>query len=447
MSASRILLAPTHRSSAAVALASALAEVVGAGERHVRYHHVGATSPASVWDRWEGSSFLDPGLYDEGTLVELYESIIRGADLSLLASSRGLLDAADAGGWTPADVARSLDCPVALVVDCRGWGAGLAALVDGFRARFGHPGLAGLILTGVADREQREVLRRSLAGAGVPVVGCVYAGDGPAWDDPAPGAWGVPMNPGLVEAVHRQVDALGLENLAGQRGFLPGAAAGSSAHSDSQGPLILVAGGRGFTPWSRDSIELLRAAGARVLRLDLARDEALPPETAGVVLAGHLWTESLSDLAENYQLMRELRVRASEGMPLLALGGGMLYLLRRVQDERGRSLDLAGLLPAEGEVLGDLDEPAYFDVAVQRDCLLFAEGERFRGWVSTDAEIIEAPASRSFPFAVSAPGEATARSEGAFARNLLCSRVLVHLASVPHSTGRFVAACGRYAGV
>ncbi|MHB1345106.1 MAG: hypothetical protein ACYCX3_12225 [Thermoleophilia bacterium] len=447
MSASRILLAPTHRSGEATALASALAEVVGAGERHVRFHHVGATSPSTVWDRWEGSSFLDPGLYDDETMVELYESIIRGADLSLLASSRGLFDAADGSGWTPAEVARILDCPVALVVDCRGWGAGLAALVEGFQSRFGHPGLAGLILTGVADREQREVLRKSLAGVGIPVVGCVYAGDGPAWEDPAPGAWGVPMDAALVEAVHRQVDALGLEGLAGQRGFLPGAVAGAAGSRDNGGPLVLVAGGRGFTPWSRDSIELLRAAGARVLRLDLARDETLPPETAGVVLAGHLWTESLPELAENYQLMRELRVRASEGMPLLALGGGMLYLLRKLQDDRGRSLELAGLLPAEGELLGDLDEPSYFDVEVQRDCLLFTQGERFKGWVSTDAEIIEAPASRSFPFTVSSPGSAVAQSEGAHARNLLCSRILVHLGSVPGSARRFVAACGRYSEV
>lgn len=444
MSASRILLAPTHRTGMAVAVASALAEIVGASERQVRFHHVGATTPAHVWDRWEGSSFLDSGLYADETLVELYESIIRGADLSLLASSRGLLDTGEGGGWTPADVARTLDCPVVLVLDCRGWGEGLASLVEGFRTRLGHPGLAGLILTGVADRSHREVIRRCLTGTGTPVVGCVYAGDGPAWDDQPPGAWAVPMDAGVVEAVHRQVDALGLEGLAGQRGFLPGAAVGQAARTDADGPLVLVAGGRGFTPWSRDSIELLREAGARVLRLDLARDQVLPAETAGVVLAGHLWTESLPELAENFQLMRELRVRASEGMPLLALGGGMLYLLRKLQDDRGRSLELAGLLPAEGEILGDLDEPTYFDVEVQRDCLLFAQGERFKGWVATDAEIIEAPASRSFPFTVSSPGRTVAQSEGAYARNLLCSRVLVHLGSISGSARRFVTACGRY---
>lgn len=447
MSTPRILLAPTHRSGMALAITAALAEVIGRQERQVRFHQLGVTSPLSVWDRWEGSSFLDPTLYSDQRMLELYESVVRGAHISLLTTDRGLLDEGSAGGWTPAGVAQTLDCPIVLVVDCRGWDRGLVALIEGFNARTGPDGLAGLILTGVQDHAQREVLRRALGATGVPVVGCVYAGDGPGWDDSAPGAWNVPLGLDIIESVHRQVDVSGLEGLAGRRGFFPGLGAGVAGPPDDVGPLIMVAGGRGFTPWSRDSIELMRFTGAKIKRLDLAADEALPPETAGVVLAGHLWTEALPELAGNFQLMRELRVRATEGMPLLALGGGMLYLLRRVQDDRGRSFDLAGVLPAEGEIIEDLDEAAYLDVEVKRECLLFSEGDRVKGWVSTDAEIMEAPASRNPPFSVSAPGWGSPQLEGAVAQNLLCSRVLVHLASVPHSTGRFVAACGRYAGV
>lgn len=444
MSASRILLAPTHRTGAAMAIAAALAEIVGKQKRNVRYHTIGATCPAGVWDRWEGASFLDPGLYDVAQMVKLYEAIVRGADLSLLAAERGVLDAVDERGWTPADVARALDCPIVLVVDCRGWGAGLGGLVEGFRTRLGAHGLAGLLLTGLRDKRHREVIRKALLGSNVPVVGCIYEGDGPSWDSVAPGPWGVPLGPEFVEAVHRQVDSPGLEGLAGQRGFLAGASIGPGDRQSPDGPLVLVAGGWGFTPWSRDSIELLRLAGSRVMRLDLAHDERLPDETAGVIVAGHLWTDALPELAGNYSLMRDIRVRASEGMPLLALGGGMLYTMRRVQDERGRSFELAGLLPAEAEVVGVMEEPNYLDIEVKRDCLLFAEGERLVGWLATDAEIMEAPASRSYPFVVSAADWDAPLSEGAAVLNLLCSRVLVHLASVPQSTRRFVAACGRY---
>lgn len=442
MSAPRILLAPTHRTGLAGFLAAGIAEIIGAGRRQVRFHHLGVVSPSTAWDRWEGSSFLDPALYDADTLAGLYERTARGADLSILTTSHGIIDDVQPGPWSPSAVAQALDCPLALVLDCRGWGSGISALVKGFADRLGGVNLAGLVLTGVHDREHRVALQHALEGAPAPVVGCVYQGAGPGWDTPAPGPSGLPLSSELVATVHRHVDAAGLETLAGQRGFLAGGA--TSPERRETGPLVALAAGRGFTAWSRDSIDALRAAGARVRRLDLATDAALPAGTAGLVVAGHLWQESLPELAANFSLMREMRVRVAEGLPTLALGGGMLYFLRRLQDPSGRTHELAGVLPADGELLGDLDEPAYLSVRAERDTLLLSSGEIITGWVSADAEIMEAPVSRSFPLSVGGSEWPTRQLEGAATPTLLCSRVFIHLASCPTGTRRFVAACADY---
>ena len=206
---------------------------------------------------------------------------------------------------------------------------------------------------------------------------------------------------------------------------------------------MTLAAGRGFTPWSRDSIDALRAAGARVRRLDLAGDAGLPADAAGLVIAGHLWQETLPELAGNYSLMREIRVRVAEVLPTLALGGGMLYFLRRLQDPLGRTHELAGVLSADGELLGDLEEPSYLSVRAERDTLLLSSGEAVTGWVAADAEI-DTPVSRGFPLSVGGEGWPTRQLEGAATDTLLCSRVLVHLASCPAGTRRFVAACADY---
>jgi len=58
----------------------------------------------------------------------------------------------------------------------------------------------------------------------------------------------VPVATEIVESVHRQVDASGLEGLAGLRGFFPGPSAGAGRRQDDTRPLVMVAGGRGFTP-------------------------------------------------------------------------------------------------------------------------------------------------------------------------------------------------------
>ncbi len=368
MSVPRIMLVPTHSTGLANAVASAVAELATAQGQRVRYHHLGPLPAASSWDRWEGAAFLDPALYDSESLVALYDVATRGADLSLLSSSTGVLDRREGAGWAPTEVAILLDCPVVVVMDCRGWGSALRALLGGLKTELADVNLAGVLLSGLADAEQCDVLRGACRAQGVPVVGCLMHSEGPGWEAMAPGPWGLPLEASFLEGVARQVDISELQTLAGQRGFLSPQT--WLTDRGGGGPLVLVAGGRGFTPWSRDSIEVLRSAGARVQRLDLIEDEALPPDTSGLILAGTIWPADLTSLAANHALIRDIRQRVEEGLPTVALGGGMLYLLEKVQDSLGRTAMLSGILPQHGEILWDLESAAYVRVTVQRDNVL-----------------------------------------------------------------------------
>lgn len=220
MSIPRVLITPTHRTGLADAIAAIVAEIATARGLTVRYHHLGPLSPGASWDRWEGAAFIDPALYNEDLLLGLYDVATRGAALSLLSSTCGVLDRQDGVEWLPADVARLLDCPIVVLMDCRGWGTGIRILVSGLRSRLGGVNLAAAILSGVSDRDHMVQLRKVLAEEGLPVVGCFYDGDGPGWGTDPPGAWSLPLDSTLVEAVSRQVDIDGLISVAGQRGFL-----------------------------------------------------------------------------------------------------------------------------------------------------------------------------------------------------------------------------------
>jgi len=443
MSVPRVLLVPTHHTGLANAVAAAAAEIATAQGRRVRYHHLGPLSPVSSWDRWEGAAFLDPALYSEEALLGLYDVATRGAHLSLLSSSRGVLDRRDGAGWLPADVARLLDCPIVVVLDCRGWGTGIRALVAGLKSHLDGLNLAGAVLSGVADRDHCELLRNVLGDENVPVVGCLFEGDGPGWDEAPPGAWGLPLDTTLLEAVSRQVDIGGLEGLAGQRGFL--SSQNWLIDRGADGPLVVVAGGKGFTPWSRDSVEVLRSAGAQVRRLDLLEDDVLPRETAGLVLAGTVWPANLPDIAMNQSLLRDLRGRISEGLPTLALGGGSLILLSKIQDSLGRTVELADVLPAEGEILWDLEDPVYVEMTAERDGLLLTQGETVTGWVVTDVEVFNPNVGWDPPLTVRSTGALGGQAEGAGTGSLMCSRAFVHLAAKPDMAPRFVGECAAYA--
>jgi len=439
MSIPRLLLAPTHRTGLANALAAALAEVLTAQGQRVRYHHAGPLGPVAAWDRWEGAVFLDPALCSERTLLALYEAATRGADLSLLSSTVGLLDRQEGAWWVPADLARLLDCPVVAVLDCRDWGTGVRILASGLKAHTTGLDLAGVVLAGVADREHFLLLRRVLGEEGLKVVGCLFEGDGPGWNDSAPGAWGLPLDPALLEAVSRQVNVEGLVALAGRRGFLP--AQGRLNDRSAGGPLVMVAAGKGFTPWSRDSVEVLRAAGARVQRLDLLEDEELPEETAGLILAGTLWPEAVSDVALNRSLLSSIRRAVEEGLPTLALGGGMLLLLQRVQDTLGRTSEMAGLLSAEAEIVSDLEDTTYVEVVSDRENLLLARGEEVTGWLLSEVELSGMGTDWDPLFVSRSAGATEGYPEGIGNETLVCSRLFLHLASTPEMAERFVEKC------
>jgi cobyrinic acid a,c-diamide synthase len=411
MSVPRVLLVPTHRTGLANAVAAAVAEIATAQGNRVRYHHLGPLSPVSCWDRWEGTAFLDPALYEKEQLLGLYDVATRNAHLSLLSSSVGALDGREGVDWLPADVAHLLDCPVVVVLDCRGWGTGIRVVVEGLKSLLVGLNLAGAVLSGIADGEHCELMRGVFAEEDLPVVGCLFESDGPGWESVPPGAWGQPLEPEFLEAV-----------------------SSPAGH-----------GGRGFSPWSRDSIEVLRSAGAQIRRLDLMEDQALPEEMAGLVLAGSAWPADLLDISLNQPLLRDLRRRISEGLPTVALGGGMLLLLSKLQDSLGRTVELADVIPAEGEILWEMDEPGYVEITAERDNLLLSKGETVTGWVLTDAEILMPNGGWEPPLTVRAAGESSSHVEGAGTSSLFCSRVFMHLSSTPGMAGRFVEQCAAYA--
>lgn len=445
MSIPRVLLVPTHRTGLADAVAATVAEIATAGGRQVRYHHLGPNGPQSVWDRWEGTVFIDPSLYSREVLLSLYNVATRGAALSLISSDVGLLDRREGASWVPTDVARLLDCPVVVVMDCRDWGAGVRIQASGLRLQVKDLDLAGVVLSGVADKDHFTLLRQVLTEEGIPVVGCLFEGDGPGWKEEAPGAGGLPLETSLLEAVSRQVDIAGLVSLAGRRGFLPSQTALVDRGAD--GPIVAIAGGEGFTPWSRDSIEVLRAAGAQIRRLDLLEDAGLPEGTAGLILAGTLWQGAVPDIAMNTPLLSDIRRRVTNGLPTLALGGGMLLLLDRVHDSLGRTSDLAGVIPTEAEILWDPDEPVYVELVAAADGPLFAKGESVTGWALTEAEVMPPGPGWEAAFIVGGEGEGAGRPEGYSTGSLTAGRVLVHLASIADMAPRFVRNCAEYAGV
>ena len=140
------------------------------------------------------------------------------------------------------------------------------------------------------------------------------------------------------------------------------------------GLTLAVAWGPPLEPFALEAIDLFKAAGLTLAPLHIGRDRELPPGAAGLLLTGLLDEEELPAFATNDGLKTSIADAVGAGLPTLAFGGGSLLLLRRLADSRGRTHELAGVLPAEAELLEWYDRPRYVRAAAARENL-YDEGE------------------------------------------------------------------------
>lgn len=346
---------------------------------------------------------LDAHLVGEDLLVPL---LLHGArtpapaDIAVVEGVMGLFDGAlgTEGFASSAHVARLTLTPVLLVVNCAAASRSVAAVVHGF-ATF-EPGVrvGGVVLNNVASPRHEAEARRAVAATGVPVLGAV-----PRLPDVV-----VPSRHlGLIPAAERRPEALSAVGALGRmaadhldldavialaatapdldaspwdpRTAVAGAPASPEPSAGVQGrvgdarPVVAVAAGEAFTFGYAETPELLAAAGARVVRFDPLRDEALPAGTAGIVLGGGFPEIHASALSANRDLRAQIADFAAQGGPILAECAGMLYLLRELD-----GAPMCGVLPAAGAmhprlVLG------YRQAVALSDSVVAPEGTRVAG--------------------------------------------------------------------
>ncbi|MGK5544820.1 cobyrinate a,c-diamide synthase [Streptomyces sp. URMC 127] len=427
-----------------------------------------AVSPHKV-----GPDYIDPGYHALATgrpgrnldaymcgperIAPLFLHGAAGCDIAVVEGVMGLYDGASGQGElaSTAHVAKLLKAPVVLVVDASSQSRSVAALVHGFASWDPEVRVAGVILNKVGSDRHEALLREALTESGVPVLGAVRRVQ--QAHTPSRHLGLVPVaerSTEAVEAVAAQAaqvragcDLQGLLALARSAPPLTDAAwepglwagvpqGGTGGHKPPTGPhpdnkpVIAVAGGPAFTFSYTEHTELLRAAGADVATFDPLRDEALPENTAALVIGGGFPEIYAPELSANEPLRKQVAALAATGAPVIAECAGLLYL--------SRSLDgkpMCGVLPADARMSGRLTL-GYREAVAIADNPLAQAGTRVRG--------------HEFHRTVTEPGAGAApawgfthperRTEGFVLGGVHASYLHVHWAGAPGAAARLVAA-------
>ncbi|MGH3549478.1 MAG: cobyrinate a,c-diamide synthase, partial [Pseudonocardiaceae bacterium] len=382
---------------------------------------------------------LDPVLVGEQRIAPLAAYGAAGAQLAIVEGVMGLFDgrAGTEGHGSTAHVAALLGAPVLLVVDVRGQGRSLAALLHGFRSFDESVRIAGVVLNRVGSARHEQICRQACVEVGLPVLGALRRDDALAVPSRHLGLVTAAEHATAERVVARWADAVAAPvDLDAVMSFAAPAAATTRWEPAAEiaavagGPVVALAGGPAFTFGYPEQAELLAAAGAEVVGFDPLRDESLPPGTAGVVLPGGFPECHTDELSANAALRAEIADLAHSGAPVHAECGGLMYLCRSVD-----GAPMCGVLDAEAAMTAHL-VLGYRDAVALRGSVLHPAGARVTGHEFHRTTVTPRAGDPAWAWTGAQP-------EGFVQCAIHASFLHTHPVAQPAAMARFVASCGK----
>ena len=345
------------------------------------------------------SGNLDTFFTGRETTRYLFSQEAQQAEISVAEGVMGYYDGL--GGISTeassADVAKALDMPVVLVVNCRGLSLSVIPLIQGF-VEYEHPRrIRGVILNQMSPSvypDMKELIEMRLP---VRVLGYVPRLPELAWESRHLGLVMPEEIKDLREklgklagVLEKSLDLDALMAMAYEAPALEYTAPSLPGPVGRKKLRIALARDEAFCFTYRDNLRLLEELGAEFLEFSPLRDKELPKGCEGLILSGgypELYAEQLSG---NASMCRAVQKAVQGGLPCIAECGGFLYLHRSLEGEDGKSYPMAGVVDAHAYRTGKLSRFGYVMLKSLEDQMLLSKGGRIRGhefhyWESGDS--------------------------------------------------------------
>ncbi|MBD2208637.1 cobyrinate a,c-diamide synthase [Nostoc linckia FACHB-104] len=309
-----------------------------------------------------------------------------------------------------AHIARLLNLPVVLVIDCSRLSGSVAAIAHGYCSFDPRIKIAGLILNRVGSDRHLSLLKDALESLQLPILGILRRQDNITIPDRHLGLVPTAELPELDAVINRLADlgdtcfdwerllpmlgtgklgapsgdkgqwGLGTENLP-----LPPAPCPSASSLR-----IAVARDRAFNFYYQDNLDLLQELGAELVFWSPLADSELPKDVQGIYFGGGFPEVFAQQLAENISVRHTVKTAIIEGIPTIAECGGLMYLCEEIIDFNGASWPMLGILPTSTQ-MGKRLTLGYRRAISLQDSLIVPAGENVYGHEFHRSHLISTP--------------------------------------------------------
>ncbi|MBF0390234.1 MAG: cobyrinate a,c-diamide synthase, partial [Desulfamplus sp.] len=380
------------------------------------------------------------------------------ADIALVEGNRGLYDGIDTDGHTStAEIAKLLNLPVLLVLDCTKSTRTMAALLMGCIHFDPHVHIMGVILNQVAGKRHEGKVRDNIERfCNIPVFGSVpklssddfperHMGLIPSAEhalamQSIESAAKVANSCIDLDALYQacikffsdhnlfkyQKDQTDNQSLSETDNHLQSSESDQKSHfavnplfnnSDDSRPVIGIIRDSAFQFYYPDNLEILEDMGARLELISPLTQKHIPKIDA-IYMGGGFPETHAAQLAENVSFREELKALAQKGLPIYAECGGLIFL--------GKSLTLEGIVYPMADILplsfGLSQRPVghgYTEVKVINPNPFFQVGEVIKGHEFRYSHIIDIEyQDKDMAFAMIRGKGIIAKKDGFFSNNV-----------------------------
>jgi cobyrinic acid a,c-diamide synthase len=344
------------------------------------------------------------------------------------------------GASSTACIADIIGAPIILTVDASASSESVAATVLGFMQYASYTPydvrVVGVVATRVGSDTHVADIRKALEGIGVPLVGVLRRD---VWERSRHRGQTRGREPAVTDAslvaICEDLDVASIIGAAVEL-IVPAPVSGSfnRAHVTIGVPLDAA-----FCFYYRSNIEALEHSAK--LEYFSPLNDRFPP-VDGLYLGGGFPEVHIEQLSANAGLLNDIYVKAAEGVPIYAEGGGLVYLARSLAVNDGALHKLASVIPVEVRMTDNLQAIGHSEVEIVRDCAIAGRGERLRGH-EYHYSVAEPDRDARFAYKM-VRGTGIRGCDGIVEYNVLASYQHVHVYSMRHGFDRFVGAAQRY---
>ncbi|HDH06334.1 MAG TPA: hydrogenobyrinic acid a,c-diamide synthase (glutamine-hydrolyzing) [Nitrospirae bacterium] len=335
---------------------------------------------------------LDLFMMSPEQTVKSFVSHSYNSQIAIIEGNRGLYDGVDhEGTYSTAELAKLLNAPVALLIDCTKATNTIAALVLGCQKMDPDVPIRGVVLNRIATDRQEAVIRKAIKEkCNLPVIGAIprlkkdpfperYMGLTPFQEHK--GAEDSIASAAEIGAKYLDMDAI--LSVAENAGTLETAFSGQRSaisngpRTTDHGPRIGVIRDSAFQFYYQENFEELEKRGARLIEVSPLKESGLPEIDALYIGGGFPETHAIA-LAENKNFRDSLYEATRNGLPVYAECGGLMYLGKSLVLE-GRTYPMVGALPVTFGLEKKPMAHGYTIVEVENTNPYFHRGGVFKG--------------------------------------------------------------------